>query len=327
MTQQAEPRWLALLRSQLGVEEVAGEGNNPTVVGYFERVTGQRLPDSTPWCAAVLGWAVMGAGYAPPAELPFWARSWLDWGVPLEAPVLGCIVVYQRGGPETGHVNLFLRMTEDGRVEGLGGNQSNRVSVMTMPASAVLGYRWPAGEPMSADDHAAAAAMPTVRRVQERLVQLGYHEVGRVDGAYGSRTRAALNGFRADNGLPLDAGEAMHLSEEDLRVLFVEDHFRTVSVDRQTATVQDLRREGSSTIANADVIQTTAVVVGSGTLIGKVGEWATQATAALRPLRTAFEQLGKWWWVGALVGVGVIAVSAYRVRKARLAQHRTGRTS
>lgn len=84
MTEQAEPRWLELLRSQLGTEEVAGEGNNPVVTGYFRRVTGQALPDSTPWCAAVLGWAMLEAGYAAPAELPFWARSWLDWGVPLD---------------------------------------------------------------------------------------------------------------------------------------------------------------------------------------------------------------------------------------------------
>jgi len=327
MTQQAEPRWLELLRSQLGVEEVAGEGNNPTVVGYFERVAGQRLPDSTPWCAAVLGWAVMGAGYAPPAELPFWARSWLDWGVPLDRPVLGCVVVYQRGGPETGHVNLFLRMTEDGRVEGLGGNQSNRVSVMTMPATAVLGYRWPAGSPMPAADHAAAAALPTVRRVQERLVQLGYVEVGRVDGAYGSRTRGALNGFRADNGLPLDAGAAMQLSEDDLRVLFVEDHFRTVSVDRQTATVQDLRRDGSTTIKGADATQVAGGLLAGGGVIGGIAEVATQAQGAVTPLRSILAAVGEWWWLGALIVAGVVIVAAWRIRRARLLQHRTGKTS
>jgi hypothetical protein len=36
------------------------------------------------------------------------------------------------------------------------------------------------------------------------LRDLGYHEVGAVDGVMGSRTRGAVLAFRADHGLPLD---------------------------------------------------------------------------------------------------------------------------
>lgn len=39
--------------------------------------------------------------------------------------------------------------------------------------------------------------------VQQQLKDLGYFEVGMVDGRYGPRTRAAVLAFRADNGLGL----------------------------------------------------------------------------------------------------------------------------
>lgn len=44
-----------------------------------------------------------------------------------------------------------------------------------------------------------------VERLQARLTDLGYYEVGKVDGAWGSRTRGALLAFKADAGLPLTA--------------------------------------------------------------------------------------------------------------------------
>lgn len=43
----------------------------------------------------------------------------------------------------------------------------------------------------------------TIEVVQRRLVELGYTEVGGVDGKLGPMTRVAILAFRADNGLPL----------------------------------------------------------------------------------------------------------------------------
>jgi len=45
----------------------------------------------------------------------------------------------------------------------------------------------------------------TVEVVQRRLLELGYTEVGGIDGKIGKMTRAALLAFRDDNGLPLVA--------------------------------------------------------------------------------------------------------------------------
>lgn len=57
-----------------------------------------------------------------------------------------------------------------------------------------------------------------VAAVQERLVEIGFPEVGKVDGLYGSRTRAALNVFRRAHGLPEQAGFV--LTPADVAALF-----------------------------------------------------------------------------------------------------------
>ncbi len=51
----------------------------------------------------------------------------------------------------------------------------------------------------------SAIYRPEVERPQAMLKDLGYHEVGLIDGRFGSKTRGALLAFKADNGLPLTA--------------------------------------------------------------------------------------------------------------------------
>ena len=83
-------------------------------------------------------------------ENPYWARNWLLFGRTCE-PVPGAVVVFSRGSG--GHVGFVEGRSGDGRyVYTLGGNQANRVSVVKMSTSRVLGYRWPEGYPMSGED-------------------------------------------------------------------------------------------------------------------------------------------------------------------------------
>ena len=56
-----------------------------------------------------------------------------------------------------------------------------------------------------------------VKKVQQTLIEKGY-EPGVVDGLWGPNTRAALNAFRKDHGLP----ENSDLTEEALDLLFAE---------------------------------------------------------------------------------------------------------
>lgn len=56
--------------------------------------------------------------------------------------------------------------------------------------------------PDSSDSLVGRQAEPDIVWVQQRLLDLGYREVGKVDGAVGRRTRQAILAFKADNGLP-----------------------------------------------------------------------------------------------------------------------------
>jgi len=72
------------------------------------------------------------------------ARSWLDWGVALQNPVYGCIVVLTRDVPESwkGHVGFYIRHDAE-QVYLYGGNQQDEVREWQYPIASILGYRWP----------------------------------------------------------------------------------------------------------------------------------------------------------------------------------------
>ena len=85
------------------------------------------------------------------------------------------------------------------------GNQSDGVTVARYPKSRVIGIRRPLA--------AQAPERPELKLVQQQLKDLGYYEVGNVDGHYGPRTRAAVLAFRADNGLALSPDVDVPLAE------------------------------------------------------------------------------------------------------------------
>lgn len=72
------------------------------------------------------------------------ARSWLEWGRPLEKPVYGCIAVLTRDDPASwnGHVGFYLRH-DDEHVHLFGGNQLDELRELAYPLGEVIGYRWP----------------------------------------------------------------------------------------------------------------------------------------------------------------------------------------
>ena len=138
-----EPKWLELARQDLGVAEIAGPRANPRIMTYYRAAHADwAKDDSVPWCGAAMAAWVSLAGFPVPAEAAR-ARAWLDWGTPLEAPRTGCVTVFQRGSdPASGHVALYLADRGD-RIDVLGGNQGDAVSITAFPKRSVIGYRWP----------------------------------------------------------------------------------------------------------------------------------------------------------------------------------------
>ncbi|MCC6156154.1 MAG: TIGR02594 family protein, partial [Candidatus Hydrogenedentes bacterium] len=91
------------------------------------------------------------------------ARSFLNWGVPLHAPIPGCVVVYWRDKPEgwTGHVHLYVREDET-HIYGIGGNQGNKVCEAAYAKDRVLAFRWPAGVAIPEPDADDGVSIPIV---------------------------------------------------------------------------------------------------------------------------------------------------------------------
>lgn len=140
---EALPRWLQAARGELGVKEIPGPEHNDRVLEYLATTRLGRWAqgrDETPWCSAFVNWCMARAGQEGTDSAA--ARSWLGWGVELEEPKVGCVVVLKRGAPPSGHVALFERQ-EGTTLHLLGGNQANSVCVKPYPVSRLLSYRWP----------------------------------------------------------------------------------------------------------------------------------------------------------------------------------------
>lgn len=324
----SDPKWLTIASGYLGEREIAGARHNPRIVEWFARVGhGWVRDDETPWCAAFVGACLLEAGYPSTGKLN--ARSYLDYGEALDKPQRGCIAVFSRGDDAgwQGHVGFFLRDLGD-QIEILSGNDRNSVAVGTYLKKRLLGYRWPTKAALP------KAELTDIASIQRRLKDLGYHEVGAVDGIMGSRTRGALLAFKADNDLPLDAS----IDAETLRALFTTAGPRPVAPERQAATARELREQGSEEIRDADVIRAAAAVgVGGGAVVGGHETGALDAArdgvaeiSALRVFVEGLQDLAGWmaqyWWVGALV-VGFVAWRyGGRIMRAVTRAYRRGQT-
>lgn len=157
-----EPRWLTQARAYLGEREIPGPRHNPLILGWLHRLRAWWADDEVPWCGTFVA-AVLDQSGLPIAANWMRARAWLDWGTSIPLPLVGCVVVFERG-PTMGHVGFVVGRSDGGDLLVLGGNQSNAVSVAAFPRSRVLGYRWPAAEPMpgwNVELPAAIAAVST----------------------------------------------------------------------------------------------------------------------------------------------------------------------
>lgn len=128
---------------------------------------------------------------------------------------------------------------------------------MALPKAPVKGPAKPAGK---TDAH-------TLQTVQLRLIELGYPEVGKPDGKWGSKTTAAVLGFRADHGLPLVAQV-----DDQLLAALMTAQKRKVSEARATTTVEDLRGAGSQKVAAADRVGLAGGVVTAGGALAGLSE-------------------------------------------------------
>jgi uncharacterized protein (TIGR02594 family) len=137
------PSWIQIALAEQGQSEIAGSKHNPRIVAYHQTVSMKARDDETPWCASFVEWCLREAGLRGTGSAA--ARSYEDWGVFLDKPVLGAIVTFTR--PGGGHVGFYMGQ-RDGQWLILGGNQSNRVSIAPYDPSRMTSIRWPSGVPL-----------------------------------------------------------------------------------------------------------------------------------------------------------------------------------
>ena len=304
-----------IARGYIGTVEGPGPENNPVIMEMYASVGHDWVEhDSVAWCAAFIGHCLEKAGIRSTRKLT--ARSYLDWGVPVDVMEAqqGDIGVIPRGSSSwQGHV-FFIDRMEGQWVWGLGGNQDDAVNVKRYPVSKLLGIR-------RAGNVAPVVTM-SVEAVQRRLKDLGYHEVGQIDGKIGPRTRAAILAFRQDNVLAL---------------VPIIDVALTEALDR--ASPREIAPErASGTPAESRIVTASNAQIGLG-VIGAAGSIGSQIAPALMEAEQARDVAGRvftliglesWLsnalpWIGAAVFVGVI-IYALRAKEARIDDYRSGKT-
>jgi len=137
-----EPKYLQIARKHIGLKEIAGLRNSPTITNWLVRLNAWWRDDETPWCGVFVA-ACLQEAVLPYPKMFMRAKAYLDYGVRLDKPCLGCIVIFDRKGG--GHVGFAIGKDRANRLIILGGNQGNQVSIAPFDTTRVLGYRMPYG--------------------------------------------------------------------------------------------------------------------------------------------------------------------------------------
>lgn len=153
----AEPVWMREARRHMGLREIVGKGSNPTIMSWAKRLGGwvasYFTDDDIPWCGlAVAAWVAVTLPKESLPANPLGALNWKKFGIALQTPALGAILVFTRSGG--GHVGLYAG-EDSTHFHVLGGNQSNSVSITRIEKGRLVATRWPstAGNPVGGKVH------------------------------------------------------------------------------------------------------------------------------------------------------------------------------
>ncbi len=126
------------LAKQMGMNE---RDQNAALSEYLSNGGVNLDPAVTAWCAGAVNAAIQETGGKGTNSLA--ARSFMDWGSPVDNPQKGDVAVFSRGDPSSGqgHVGFFDGFNDDGTIRVLGGNQGDAVSIASFSPDRLLGYR------------------------------------------------------------------------------------------------------------------------------------------------------------------------------------------
>lgn len=160
-----------------------------------------------------------------------------------------------------------------------------------------------------------------VRAVQQRLRDLGYSEVGRVDGLWGPRSTAAVSAFQSTVGLPVTGA-----LDKTTAAALTTSGPRPVAKERAEVTAKDLREAGDKTAKASWWSKLWAWLLGAPTLAVGVAQQTDAASGYLATAKTLLGDVPGFVWVALLVGVAIaLYVQAQRTETALVADVRSGR--
>ena len=132
----------------LGINEVKGKLNNPTIMSWAKDIGVEKIytSDEVAWCGLFVAKVVFKAGFKPVKD-PLWALNWKNFGTKQSVAMLGDVLVFKRDGG--GHVGFYIAEDKN-YFHVLGGNQSNSVSITRIAKNRCVAIRrcnWKVSQP------------------------------------------------------------------------------------------------------------------------------------------------------------------------------------
>lgn len=160
----SRPLWVESGMKFLGTKEGSGSKDNKVIIDWAKDEGGsiakEYTHDSIPWCALFANMIMTKAGIKGTETL--WALDWAGkWpSIQLPGPAVGAMAPMLRSGG--GHIICVVGKDQHGNIMGLGGNQSDAVSIAPFPLSRLnKGFWWP--NSVAAPTKVGLSALPVVR--------------------------------------------------------------------------------------------------------------------------------------------------------------------
>lgn len=173
-----------------------------------------------------------------------------------------------------------------------------------------------------------------VKPIQEKLSAKGWSDLGLIDGVIGKRTEGMILAFRNENGLP-----ASTVIDTEFLDTLESSGSRVVSPERAAATTSTLVKAGEPVTVENNRIEKVGLGAGVFAGIGGIDQqgWLDNMKSQIDNIDSAKsiwdKALGlmQWaaqkWWIPILLIAGFIAYRAYKAKKIRAAEFRTGQTA
>lgn len=135
------PDWLIWASAELGQKEIFGKKANPRIVHYHSFTDLGASSDEVAWCASFINAALIeGAGIEGTRSAS--AASFKDFGKQVKSNRLGAILLKETNTGSHRHV-FFCVGSHGDAIFGLGGNQSNAVTVAVYSVDQITESRFP----------------------------------------------------------------------------------------------------------------------------------------------------------------------------------------